>query len=414
MSTKKILGIMSGVMVIALAVAVGSALSRNFSCVAEGVHAFGTPLGGFTEAEAEKFFAAVAKKKLAQGAIVLTHGDKTWEIAPEAVNLTAQTQAAAKAALAVGHEHGLWQNLKDQYDCYQNGRDITMSATFEADALEAVLSGIAQELYVQPVSARAELLADGTVRKYAGVIGKNLDTAALATNLTLPLETLEVPWRQEIELIDVPPAVTNEDVANLNDVLAAYTTSFYSGDRGDNIALAAGKLDYVLVRSGDVFSFNDTVGPRTGAAGYKKAGVIVEGRLEDDVGGGVCQVSSTLYNAILLAGLTPTVRTAHFAPSTYCPPGRDATVADGLLDFQFKNPLAHPVYLMTGVYGGQLTVYVIGTIADLGGKRISLETEGDAMRPSVYRVYSKNGQVVEREFLHTDYYEELVTDSRND
>jgi len=176
--------------------------------------------------------------------------------------------------------------------------------------------------------------------------------------------------------------------------------------------LAAGHLDDVLVRSGESFSFNNTVGPRTGSAGYKKAGVIVEGRLEDDFGGGVCQVSSTLYNAILLAGLTPTVRTAHYAPSTYCPPGRDATVADGLLDFEFYNGMPHNVYLLTGAYDGVLTVYVLGTKSDLNGNDIYLETEGGSMQPSVYRVYARDGRVIEREYLHTDYYENLTTDQR--
>ena len=134
---------------------------------------------------------------------------------------------------------------------------------------------------------------------------------------------------------------------------------------------------------------------------------MINGKVEDGIGGGVCQVSSTLYNAILLAGLKPTVRTSHFYPSTYCPPGLDATVADNLIDFQFKNPLAHNVYILAEAHNNALTIRVLGTQADLQGNTIHLETIGTPLAPSVYRIYSMQGQVIEREFLHTDRYEKM-------
>ncbi|MBR1696462.1 MAG: VanW family protein, partial [Selenomonas sp.] len=179
---------------------------------------------------------------------------------------------------------------------------------------------------------------------------------------------------------------------------------FYPGDRGDNIGLAASHLQGALIRSQATLSFNNIVGKRTRAAGYKNAGVIVNGEPAVDVGGGVCQVSSTLYNAILLAGLKPTERSNHSLPSSYVPAGRDATVADGLMDFVFQNPLPHPVVLRVSNSGSALTIYVLGTKADLGGKTISLVSEGPSTRPSVYRIWKQDGKVVEREFLHTDTF----------
>ena len=146
------------------------------------------------------------------------------------------------------------------------------------------------------------------------------------------------------------------------------------------------------------------MGTRTANAGYKNAAVLINGKSVPGIGGGVCQVSSTLYNAILLAGLNPTERFSHFIPSSYCPPGLDATVADDLIDFQFMNPLPHNVYILASADGRKITVQVLGTQADLQGKHISIETVGSSRRPSVYRIYSANGQVVEREYLHTDSY----------
>ena len=91
-------------------------------------------------------------------------------------------------------------------------------------------------------------------------------------------------------------------------------------------------------------------------------------------------------------------------PSSYVPRGRDATVADDLLDLVFQNPLPHPVYLRVANTGSSLTIYVLGTRADLAGKTITLVTGGSYAHPSLYRVWKENGQIVDREFMHTDSY----------
>ena len=385
--------------------AAGMTLHKNYTHVAAGVTSGGVELGGMTGQEVRQFFERNAANKLAQYSIVLTYGDKQWQITPQSIELTPQTEKAAQAAFAVGHDGKLVSNLKKQYLTAKHGQEIELTAEYNQKALNDILTWIAQEVYVSPVNAYATLAADGTILKYAEVLGKRLDVEALAAELAPKLIRLEIPYQAEITLVDEAPWVRTADIAPLNGIIGSYSTNFYHGDRGDNIALAAGHLNGVLVRKGETCSFNKLVGYRTGSAGYKNAGVIVDGRLEDGVGGGVCQVSSTLYNAILLAGLTPTMRTPHYAPSTYCPPGRDATVADDLLDLQFQNNLAHNVYIVSGTYGTSLNIFILGAQEDLNGNTIYLETEGSAMRPSLYRVYAKNGQIVEREYLHTDYYE---------
>lgn len=398
------LGLMVFAAVTALAVG-GASLYKNYTHVAQGVTSGGVELGGMTGAEVRRFFEKNAADKMAQYSLVLTYGDKKWQITPQSIELTPQTEQAAQAAFDVGHDQKLAANLKKQYLTAKHGHEIALTAEYNQKALTDILTWIAQEVYVPPVSAYATLAADGTILKYAEVLGKRLDVEALADELAPKLINLEIPYQSEIALVDEAPWVRTADIAPLNDIIGSYSTNFFRGDRGDNISLAASHLNGVLVRKGETCSFNSLVGYRTGSAGYKNAGVIIDGRLEDGIGGGVCQVSSTLYNAILLAGLTPTMRTPHYAPSTYCPPGRDATVADDLLDLQFKNNLAHNVYIVAGTYGTSLNIFVLGAREDLNGNTIYLETEGSAMRPTLYRVYAKNGQVVEREYLHTDYYE---------
>ena len=268
--------------------------------------------------------------------------------------------------------------------------------------LDAKLADIATKVNRDPVNAVVEFGSGGAIEKIPGVIGKKLNVEQLAAALKEPLTTLDLPKGIiELEPEDIAPFITTEDIAQIDTVLGTSSTYYYPGDRGDNIWLAANSISNKIVKPSWTFSFNDTVGPRTWDNGYKVAGVIINGRPDVDYGGGVCQVSSTLYNAVLLAGLTPVERTAHFFQSTYIGAARDATVADGQIDFKFRNDLLHNVYLIAEAYGSTLSVYVLGTKADLNGADISLETEGT----SLYRVWRNDGEVIRDEYLHTDVYE---------
>jgi vancomycin resistance protein YoaR len=111
---------------------------------------------------------------------------------------------------------------------------------------------------------------------------------------------------------------------------------------------------------GDKFSFNQIVGRRTVEAGYKEAPVFVNGRVDSGVGGGICQVSTTLYNSILLAGLKVVERRNHSLPVHYMSIGRDATVSYGTTDLQFQNPFDHPIAISRRLERGRITITVFG------------------------------------------------------
>lgn len=379
----------------------------NSGRVVMGVQYAGTKLAGMTRDEVEQFFERTGNQKLANQAVRLSYGDRSWNILPEDIRLHANSAEAAESAYSVGRNGSFTENMLAQMRCALFGYAVELEAGYDTELLKQKLQGIATEIHTDPVNAFCAIDTSGNVYPYPGIVGKKLDTEALQAQIEPALPRFEFP-QLALQPVEQPPFIKTEDIAAIDTVLAVYTTTFYPGERGENIILAASHLDNILIKSGNEFSFNDTVGPRTAKAGYNNAGVIIEGRMEQDIGGGVCQVSSTLYNAILLAGLTPTVRTAHFYPSAYCPPGLDATVADGLIDFRFRNSLKHNVYLRSVTDGSSLTIYVLGTRADLNGNTIRLETDGSPLSPSVYRIYSKNGEITEREFLHTDDYSEPV------
>lgn len=169
----------------------------------------------------------------------------------------------------------------------------------------------------------------------------------------------------------------------------SYTTS--SEDRKENIALASKALDNVLIASGDEFSFNRTVGERTIKRGYKVAKIIVNGEFVDGVGGGVCQVSTTLYNAVLLAGLDIIEYHPHSLPVSYVAPSFDAMVNSGWADLKFVNRTHNPIIIRTTADGAVLQVEIYGESMTEKYSRKSLITE-EIPAPESEIIFDENGE----------------------
>ncbi len=218
--------------------------------------------------------------------------------------------------------------------------------------------------------------------------------------------------------------------------LSSFSTQYNPREinRSHNLELAAMTLDNTILAPGEVFSFNRTVGPRTVARGYREALIIIGGRFQPGLGGGICQVSSTLYNAALLAGLSMAERHNHSLAIPYLPPGRDATIAYGSQDLRFKNHMEHPLYIKTFISPGRLTFNFYGhrkyqqhiELSQVTDQVLPFRTERIAdpsLRPGqeIVRVagangyiarsfrtfYDDQGQVIKREQLTRDYYHPL-------
>ena len=392
-------------LVTAAAVLVGGGTMAVSNSIAEGdkvisgVRLDGKDIGGMTASQAKNFFEQSAAQKMKP--LTFAYNGQEFQIQPQEINWTPKVNDAVDEAESYGRGKGLLGNFGEQVSSFMGGHDVKLAAVYDEDLLNQKINDIAAQVNTQPVNAYVNLHSNGMIEPIAGVIGKKLDTEKLAASLKDPLTNLTMPNQAiALEMEDIQPFVTTEDVAKIDTVLGEYSTYYYPGDRGDNIWIAANAISDKILKPGWEFSFNTTVGPRTYEAGYKPAGVIINGKADVDYGGGVCQVSSTLYNAVLLAGLTPTERTPHYFQSSYIGYGRDATVADGQIDLKFRNDLPHTVYLKGEASGSTLTMYVLGTRADLNGNTISIENDG----ASLYRTYYQDGKVVKDEYLHTDQY----------
>lgn len=167
-----------------------------------------------------------------------------------------------------------------------------------------------------------------------------------------------------IPLTITKPKITINDIGSeaFPDKLSSFTTRYDPGakDRNTNLQLACQKLNNKVILAGETFSYNKTLGERTIAAGYKNAKVYENGQVVDGIGGGICQISSTLYNAVLLANLEITERRNHQFVTSYLPAGRDATVVYGMTDFKFKNTRKYPVKIKASVSGGVASIGIYG------------------------------------------------------
>lgn len=236
--------------------------------------------------------------------------------------------------------------------------------------------------------------------------------------------------------LETQPTVTKQYLSEHFKLMSSYTTESTNTSNGNsNMALALSHVNGTILQPGQTFSYNDTIGDSTDpAAGWLPAGGLSGGISVQMYGGGICQGSTTLYNAALMAGMEIVARDCHSMPSSYCPIGLDATVDYGNIDFQFKNPLAHPVYIAAWMDGVTLHVNFYGCFPKEWDK-ITVGSEQTGSEPplsgvsfqedenlakgqyvrrssgntgytaSAWRTYYKGETVVKTEELPSSYYE---------
>lgn len=216
-----------------------------------------------------------------------------------------------------------------------------------------------------------------------------------------------------VELSFTKPEITVNDLGMdpFPDLLATYSTKYVNNpDRTTNLRLASNKINGKVIMPGEEFSFNRVVGRRTKAAGYKDAAIFSDGQVTDGLGGGICQITSTLYNAVVFANMDITSRRNHMFVPSYVTGGRDATVVYGSTDFKFKNSRSYPIKLVSSVEGGVATVSVYGYRNPNDPEyEISIETSlvkttATSLLYDAYKVYKQDGNVVKREKMSRDTY----------
>lgn len=393
-----------------------------------GVFVNGIDVSNLTPAQAE---AKVRRQlePLLDAALEVTYQNRRWQLAYSDLEVAMNYRRPVWAAYKAGRELNPLARAVNSLKMYRRQMNIEPEVTYNEEKANAFLAAVAKELNHEGRDARASL-QNGRIVIAPEERGVEVDTAKARELINNTIKKLE-HGPVNLTIKETKPRVTTRDLASVKDELASFTTTFDAGkkNRAHNIRLAAQFLNDSIVMPGEVFSFNKQVGPRMEKYGYKEAPVIANNKLQPGIGGGVCQVSTTLYQSLLYAGMSAKERTPHSKPPAYVPMGQDAAVADNQIDFTFKNTGHYPVYISAGVKGNKLTVRLFGkkeknftiklssedirkiepaefTVADRSlpqGRKIV--TKGDyGYRVKVYRSFSENGKVVKKELLSDDYY----------
>ena len=264
---------------------------------------------------------------------------------------------------------------------------------------------------------------------YPEIQGVDFDVENANTIIAEEKEEYEIP------LTITKPTITVKEIGTeaFPDLLAKFSTNYNAGDTGrtTNLRLAAQKITGTVLMPGEEFSYNKTVGERTIQAGYKEAPVFSNGQVVNGLGGGICQISSTLYDAVVMANLKVTTRRNHQFVTSYLPAGKDATVVWGSQDFKFVNTRKYPVRIQITVSGGVATASVWGIKEDVeyditietkktatiafttqyvqdpslpAGKEVVKQKGSNGSKVEAYKVMRLNGKVVSTTLLSKDTY----------
>ncbi len=338
-----------------------------------GLSIAGVSVGGLTVGEAEKKVAAALQDRQSKPIARLQYADQHWDVAWDAVAGKPDAGALVQQAYEVGRAGNLFQRLRDQFFSTHGGSVIPLGLQANNEKLKTIVIAAAAAIDRNAVDAGITESAAG-VKISADQTGRKTDRMLSVQKLSQAIETGDATV-VSLVVAEMPAKIRAKDLQGIDSLLSAFSTTYNAADenRSRNIQIAAEKLTGTLLRRGEVFSFNDRVGLRTEEQGYKPAPTLSSAGVVMDWGGGVCQVSTTLYNAALLADFAVIERSAHYDPPSYVPLGQDATVADGQIDLKLKNVTSHAVYFWSVADAGNLEVRIYGK-REQGAPAIRIES----------------------------------------
>lgn len=333
-------------------------------------------------------------------------------------------------------KYGKDKNIYAQYKLIQEpkGVEYNLSFTENKNKIDEVMSSLEKSLNKEAVNAKLtisngnfnmtphinkeEINKDEAIKEISKIINENR-----VNNATY-----------KVKIIEKQPNITEEKLKSIDSIIASARTKISPGDEGryKNIELCTNSHNGIIIMPEDTYSFNKLIGDTTSAKGYLPSKIIINGKLEDGVGGGICQVSTTLHNAVLKAGIIPTERRNHDMPVRYSNLGMDATIAFDYIDYKFKNSYKYPIYIQAYVENSEVVfniysnnklknrnyeflqetywekpievTYKLDSNIPIGVETV--ENPGSVgYKVKTYRNIYENGVKIKSDLLYDDYYE---------
>lgn len=387
-------------------------------------------IGGMSKDEAEEKLKTGIESQIKNKILTVDVGDKEFKLKYSDINPQYDIKNAVENAFNWNKDSGMFTKYKliKKHEI----KELPINFTYDEEKLKAFEKSITDEVNTEPKNATL-IITNGKISIEKEVNGKTIDEKNLDKQIK---ESLNENVNQviKLELKNENAKITAQDLSKIKGVMGSYSTPYgtSSAGRQTNIELATKSINGTILMPGEIFSFNEVVGDRSKERGFQEAGTYVGNKVEPGIGGGICQVSSTLYRAAMRANLRSVERTNHSMAVGYMEPGLDATVSYGSLDYKFKNTYDFPIYIQ-GTTEGKVVAYTIyGDPSAMNGKTYEMTNEivetippeikevpddtlpegerveeGGAMtgyKVKSYQITYENGVEVNRELVSTDNY----------
>lgn len=289
------------------------------------------------------------EKNLGGQSIKLGIGDNVIEAKLSDLGVTFDNEDLVDEAIGVGHAGNIVKRYKDQKDLQHSGKTFPLSWQTNEDTVRTYVEDNCTK-YDKKAQNASLTRENGAFNFVAGTEGLELNVDSAVRTIS---DYLENSWTSDnTEVLNLETQVTEpegsaEELANIKDLLGSFTTSFSTSgsNRCKNVSSGASHINGTVLYPGEEFSAYETVSPFTEANGYAMAGSYLNGEVVDSMGGGICQVSTTLYNAVLRAELNVTERSPHSMTVHYVDLSEDAAIAGTYKDFKFVNSTEYPIYI---------------------------------------------------------------------
>ena len=387
---------------------------------------------------AEEASASLEEHAVSDGAVTvtLTAENGSAQATLSELGLSASdVEKLTEEAVNYGKTGSVFSRYRQQKRLEKEKHVIREKFSLDAEQTEAVLNERAASLVQGAVDASIQKTAT-SFEITPEQEGKTVDVEATMDAVT---DHLNDQWEHEDFTVELQtkkekPQITEEDLSSIQDELGSFWTNAGGGERWQNLKNGVDKLNGKILMPGETLSVGQITGPFTPENGYVEAGAYENGQVVSDYGGGICQVSTTLYNAVIYAELEVVERSPHSMTVAYVKPSRDAAIAGDYLDFKFKNSYDTPIYIYGEINDSNQLQFIIygketrpeGRTVEYESETISTEPYGtvykenselaagttqetgsphDGVEAQLWKIVYENGEEVSREVFNTSHYE---------
>ena len=371
--------------------------------VSQGVYVNDLDFGGLTMEEAEKELKKIEDSLSSKVKVDIKVGDTGYHLTKVEFPCSFNTDEVFSKI----KEHSAEKSFDKRVERYE----VTM--TTDTSGIESIANELAEELYVEPVNAKVRSYKpfnDTVFTYWDEKAGQQLDVDDLIQKLRAVFANGGLSGTVEAKLDPIEPEITAQYLENNIVKLSSFSTTSSNNDNGnENMRISLKSCNGSIIDPGAVWSFNGRTGDSNlESNGYKPAGVLIEGRSETGIGGGICQSSTTIYNAGILCGMTVEERYCHYYKSAYVDAGRDATIDYGNLDLKLGNPFDYQLFMKCWMDGDELHCEIYG-LENPEFDQIKISTSdpehnGNQYTVEAWRTYYKDGKKVKTEDLPESTY----------